>query len=209
MSMQASTGVGSIRLATAIGALLASGAASAHALHGAGFGDGWVHPFLGLDHLLAMLVVGLWAVQLGGRWLWALPSSFVTAMCAGAVLAGAGLAHGTAASAIEPMVEPMVAASLLVFGLLLLARARLRGAAAPLIVALFALFHGAAHVADLQSGDALKGSITVYLSGMLLATAVLHGAGILAGRALLRSGLLRWLGLPVALAGAWLSYAAV
>jgi urease accessory protein len=203
MSMQASTGVGSIRLATAIGALLASGAASAHALHGAGFGDGWAHPFLGLDHLLAMLVVGLWAVQLGGRWLWALPLSFVTAMCAGAVLAGAGLAPGTAASAIEPM----VAASLLVFGLLLLARARLRGAAAPLIVALFALFHGAAHVADLQSGDALKGSITVYLAGMLLATAVLHGAGILAGRALLRSGLLRWLGLPVALVGAWLTYA--
>lgn len=204
MIMQAITGVGSIRLATAIGALLASGAASAHALHGAGFGDGWAHPFLGLDHLLAMLVVGLWAVQLGGRWLWALPLCFVTAMFAGAIVAGAGLTHGPAAS----MIEPMVAASLLAFGLLLLARSRLRGAA-PLVVALFALFHGAAHVADLQSGDVLAGSITAYLAGMLLATAMLHGAGILAGRALLRTSLLRWLGLPVALAGAWMTYAAV
>lgn len=204
MSMQASTGPTSFRLATAIGALLASSGASAHALHVAGFGGGWVHPFLGLDHLLAVLVVALWAAQLGGRWLWALPLSFVTAMCAGAALAGAGMLGGPFAAA----VEPMVAGSLLVFGMLLLARSCLRGAAL-LVVALFALFHGAAHVVGLRPVGPMTGAFAAYLAGMLLATAVLQGAGLLAGRALLRSGLLRWLGLPAALAGAWLAHAAV
>jgi urease accessory protein len=146
----------------------ASLAASAHVgEHGGhhGFMAGFSHPFFGLDHLAAMLAVGVWSA-LAVRRIWAAPLAFALTLLAGALLAQAGLSF--------PAVEPMIAASLLVVGLLLALRARLGAATAAALVAVFALFHGAAH------GNELTG--TPALTGMVLGTALLHGAGLLLGR---------------------------
>ena len=165
--------------------LFLSGPALAHPSGVSGF----MHPFAGLDHLLAMLAVGLWASQLGGRWRWAVPLAFVTAMSAGA-LSGMNFSF----------VEPMVAASVLALGLLVALQVKLRAAGAA-IAALFALFHGMAHAAELPVGA----EPAAYFAGFILATALLHGAGILLGLA----PRARYVGIPVALCGAWMLSGAV
>src|SRR5687767_15457481 len=92
-------------------ALLAlfAGTASAHPGHAGheitGVGWGLAHPFTGLDHLLAMIAVGLWAAQIGGRALWLLPLSFVTSMAVGGALGMSGMAL--------PQVEPLILGSVL------------------------------------------------------------------------------------------------
>ena len=134
-----------------------------------GFGAGLAHPFTGLDHLAAMLAVGLWSAGTARR-RWLAPLAFVAMLLAGAVLAQAGL--------IFPAVEPMIAASLVVAGLLLLAPLPLPAAAGALLLGGFALFHGAAHGQELAGAAAL--------AGMALATALLHAAGIVLGHALRR-----------------------
>src|SRR5689334_24186319 len=100
---------------------------------GVGFSGGLAHPFGGLDHVLAMVAVGLWASQLGGRALWLVPASFVTLMAA-----GAGLAFVTPL----PAVELGILGSLVVLGALVASAARLPVALGALIVGIFALFHG-------------------------------------------------------------------
>jgi urease accessory protein len=133
-----------------------------------GFMAGFSHPFFGLDHLAAMLAVGVWSA-LAARHIGAalMPVvAFALTLLAGALLAQAGLPF--------PAVEPMIAASLLVVGLLLTVRARLSAPTAAALVAVFALFHGAAH------GHEIAG--TPALAGMVLGTALLHGAGLLLGR---------------------------
>lgn len=161
-------------------ASLASGA-QAHplAMHAAGFAAGLAHPFLGLDHLAAMLAVGLWAAQLGGRARLLVPLAFVTMMAVGAALAVSGVRL--------PAVEPAIGASVLVLGLLIAFAARL-----PLVLGLaltgaFALFHGHAHGSELPQAAAPL----LYAGGFLLATAALHAAGLVAG-SLLR-GRYAWL----------------
>jgi urease accessory protein len=148
---------------------------------------GFVHPFTGLDHLLAMLAVGLWAAQLGGRWTWAVPLAFVGSMALGGALGFTGLEL--------PLVEPMIAASVLVLGLVVALRVRLRWSALALVGA-FAVFHGIAHAAEMPR----EVSRLVYACGFVLATALLHAAGVALGM-LPRA---RWAGVPVALAGLWL-----
>jgi urease accessory protein len=148
---------------------------------------GFVHPFTGLDHLLAMIAVGLWAAQLGGRWTWAVPLSFVGAMAAGGALGFAGIEL--------PLVEPMIAASVLVLGLLTAMRVQLRWSGLVLVGA-FALFHGIAHATEMPQ----EVSKLLYAAGFVLATALLHAAGVALG--LLPRA--RWAGIPVALAGLWL-----
>ncbi len=165
-----------------------SGTVQAHPSGVAGF----VHPFMGLDHLLAMLAVGLWAAQLGGRWAWAVPLAFVSAMAGGGALGIAGMSL--------PLVEPAIAVSVLVLGLLIAARVRLRASGLAL-VGVFALFHGAAHGIEMPP----QASRLVYSGGFILATALLHAAG--AGLGLLPRA--RLAGAPVALAGAWLLVASV
>jgi urease accessory protein len=132
------------------------------------FGGGFLHPFTGLDHILAMVAVGLWAVQLRGKALWALPLSFVSLMVAGGLLSKAGLTL--------PMVEPMIAASILVLGLLVTLSTRVSLRIGTLLVGFFALFHGYAHIAEIGSHGLLT-----YVLGFSLATAILHGAGIAFG----------------------------
>lgn len=143
----------------------ASGAALAHPGHeSASFFTGFTHPLGGLDHLLAMLAVGLYAARQRGATRWMLPAGFVLAMLAGAGLGAIGVAL--------PAVEAGIAASMLVFGLLIALAARLPLTVSLPLVAAFALFHGHAHHAEMGGA-----SLVTYAAGFALATALLHGAG--------------------------------
>lgn len=167
-------------------------AALAHPGHDlAGATAGFAHPFLGLDHLLAMVAVGLWAGRLGGAARWQLPLAFVTAMAVGAGLGLAGLRL--------PGLETGIAASVLALGLLTALALRLRLALRPLLVAGFALLHGLAHGAELPAG---AGALA-YVLAFLAATALLHGLGLLLA-ARLGARWQPWLGAAVAAAGAGL-----
>ncbi|WP_434612679.1 HupE/UreJ family protein [Tabrizicola sp. M-4] len=163
----------------------------AHQGHGSGFLSGLGHPVGGMDHLLAMLAVGLWAAMLGGRAVWALPISFVAAMLAGGALGLSGLPL--------PGVEPMILASVVLLGVAAALALRLPMGWAVLAVAAFGLFHGHAHGAEgPQTGLAL------YAAGFALATMGLHLVGLALGLGLGRlaaSGTLRMLGLGTALGG--------
>src|SRR5215470_6921814 len=141
------TGLGAVAaalLGTCQPTLAHSGLEHTAAFASGSFATGFVHPWTGLDHLLALLTVGLWAGLNGGRALWAWPAAFVGAMLAGAALAIAGLA--------VPLVEPGILASVVVLGLLVLTAARLPVALGVVLVAVFALLHGHAHGAELPGG---------------------------------------------------------
>ena len=183
-----------MRRSTAFYAALFAFAAGPAAAHTGGgealaFSPGLLHPLRGLDHLLAMVGVGLWSAQLGGRALGAVPASFVASMAAGLCLAWVGVAL--------PLVETGIAASVLLLGIGLAAAAR-----APLLVAVglaafFALPHGHAHGAE--SGG---GSIALFCLGVLLATALLHATGVaLASAARPIAHAVRWSGAAIAVAG--------
>lgn len=139
------------------------------------FLSGLSHPFFGLDHLAAMVAVGLWsalAARSAGRELLWGPVGFAAMLLAGAMLGLQGV--------VLPAVEPMIAASLLVTGLLVVSRLRVPGIVAALGVGAFAVFHGLAHGHELAGSD----SAWQTLAGMLTATVLLHGAGLAAGWAL-------------------------
>ncbi len=178
----------------AVGIFLAAlpGAALAHTgLAASGFAGGFVHPFGGLDHVLAMFAVGLWAARLGGRATWAVPTAFVVAMAAGAVAAVVGLAL--------PPVEVGVAGSLLVLGAVIALDARLSLASALPLVAGLAVFHGFAH------GAAATGA--AYGLGFVAATAALQGCGLACGFLANRLAAVRPVqagGGALALAGLWM-----
>ncbi|WP_426958687.1 HupE/UreJ family protein [Muricoccus radiodurans] len=138
--------------------------------HVAGFLAGVGHPFGGLDHLMAMVAVGLWAGLLGGRAAWVLPAAFLGAMALGGVLGINGVAL--------PMVEAGIAASVIVLGALVALATRPPLAVAVGLAALFGLFHGHAHGMELATG---AGAVA-YAAGFLLATAGLHAAGLALGR---------------------------
>jgi urease accessory protein len=170
--------------------LAAAGGAEAHTgTHGAAFAQGLAHPFGGLDHVLAMVAVGLWAAQLGGRALWAVPATFVAMVAVGGALAmaGMGLAH----------VELGIAVSLLALGALIAARAQPGLAAAVAVTGVFALFHGHAHGAELPASTSALG----YAIGFVVATALLHLAGIGVGLSFRRGVWLRAGGAAIAAAG--------
>ena len=154
--------------------------------HG-GFLTGFLHPITGLDHLAAMLAVGVWSAMTTTR-IWAAPLAFALTLLAGALLAQAGIAF--------PAIEPMIAASMLVVGLLLAARVQLPAAIGAVLVGAFALFHGAAHGQELTGLGALL--------GMVAGTALLHVVGMGLGLALKRQSvwLPRAIGTVVALFGA-------
>jgi urease accessory protein len=142
--------------------------------HTFSFAAGLRHPFTGLDHLLAMVAVGLWAGVNGGRAVWAWPVAFVSVMLAGGALGIAGVPM--------PMVEPGILASVIVLGLMLLSTARLPVATGAALVAVFALLHGHAHGAELPS----SAPALAYAAGFAIATALLVSLGLavapLAGR---------------------------
>jgi urease accessory protein len=175
--------------------LVASGAVSAHTgIHSSGgFAAGFTHPFMGLDHLLAMVAVGMWAVQLGGRYLLVVPAVFVASMAVGATL-------GTASVAV-PQVEGVAALSVLVLGLLVALSTRAAWYWAIPLIAAFALFHGQMHGAEMPAFAARW----QYFAGVLIATATLHALGVGSGAALKEhTGLLRIGGAAISLFGGWL-----
>jgi len=168
--------------------------ASAHDSSGAaaGFLAGLVHPVSGLDHVLAMLAVGLWGAQLGAPAVWSLPIAFPLLMSVGAALGVLGLAL--------PGVELGIGLSALVLGLLVAGAVRMPLVPATGLVALFALFHGHAHGTELPEGA----SGALYSVGFVLSTGLLHACGIALGLLRSRAGgerLLRLLGACVAAGG--------
>lgn len=168
---------------------LIAGTASAHTGdHTAtGFSGGLAHPFMGLDHVLAMLAIGLWAAQQGGRALWAVPLAFVGAMVAGGGLAMSGLSL--------PYVETGIAASVLVLGLLIATRRQWAVTTGMGIAAVFALFHGYAHGLEMPQAA----SPALYALGFVLATTCLHGLGIVSS--LIGRYAVRMAGLGIAATG--------
>lgn len=178
-------------------ALTYCGAALAHPGHDHGAMAGLLHPLTGIDHILAMLAVGLWGAQLGGRAQWLLPASFVAFLAVGGALGMSGAAL--------PMVEAGIATSVLLLGLLIGFAVRLKTLPAALIVGCFAVFHGYAHGTEMPAA----GSAWLYGAGFVAASAALHGVGLGLGRALRAdSGWLRAGGGVISLAGMWLGMAA-
>lgn len=155
------------------------------AFHATGANDaasaGFLHPFTGLDHLLVMVAVGLWAVQLGGLSLWLLPCSFVGSMVLGGIL---GLSSLHAPS---PFVEHGIIASLLLLGAALGMAWRPPALIATLGVGMAGICHGFAHGSEMPCGS----SPLLFLTGMVCATALLHAGGIVFGTTSQRSGLNR------------------
>jgi urease accessory protein len=134
-----------------------------------GLSWGFLHPLTGFDHLLAMLAVGLWAVQLGRRALWLLPLSFLTSMIVGASLGMNGIQL--------PFVEPILLASVVGLGALLAIAKPIPLELSALMVAIVALFHGQAHGMELPIG-----TIGVHATlGFLLSSAMLQIAGLSLG----------------------------
>jgi urease accessory protein len=141
--------------------------AQAHPGHGIhSFTAGLQHPLTGFDHLLAMVAVGLWAVQLGGRARWALPLTFVGAMALGAMAGISGFA--------VPGVDRWILASVFALGLLIAGAARLPLGVGIGLVALVGAFHGLAHGAEMP----LTANSLHFLAGMVVATVLLHAAGV-------------------------------
>ncbi len=187
--------VGWLRIAFGVAVLILSQAAQAHfvSARGGGFDAGFAHPFTGPDHLFAMVAVGLWAAQLGGRARWIVPLAFMGAMCVGAGLALAGVGL--------PMVETGIATSVVALGLLVALSARLSVVTSSILVAAFAVFHGHSHGTELPQAA----SEVLYSLGFLLATGTLHAIGVGLGALLGRNRSTVWMraiGAVIAGAGA-------
>jgi urease accessory protein len=200
--MKTKTRISSFNLKLALLALFAltPALAQAHPGHGPAnsFAGGFSHPLHGLDHILAMVAVGLWAAQLGGRALWLVPAAFVSLMTVGGALGMAGVP--------VPMVETGILLSVLLLGVLIAASVRLPLVASMAVVGLFAIFHGHAHGSEIP----VAASGLAYGLGFLLATAVLHGCGMglgLLAQRKLTAPVLRFAGAGIAVAGVclWIS----
>lgn len=176
--------------------LVMASPASAHVGQGLGFSiaGGFAHPFLGLDHLAAMVAVGLWSALAGGKRLWIWPAAFVSAMLVGGFIGHAGI-H-------LPEVEPAIAVSVIVLGLLVASGLKAPVPVGAVLIAAFAIFHGHAHGAEAPA-EGWAG----YAAGFVLATALLHSIGIGVGIGLQR-GLgavpVRALGVVTALFGVFI-----
>jgi len=160
--------------------------------HAHGLATGLVHPLTGLDHLLAMVAVGIWAAQRGGRALWTVPLTFVSVMALGAALSSAGISI--------PLMEQGIAASVLVLGILIATSVRLPVAIGAALIGCFALFHGFAHGAEMPA----SASGLAYGLGFVASTALLHLAGITVGLSAKQfdsSRLMRCAGVAIAVCG--------
>jgi urease accessory protein len=131
-----------------------------------GFFTGVQHPVSGLDHVLAMIAVGLWGAQLGIPAVWLLPVAFPMMMAFGGMFGLMGLPL--------PGVEMGIALSAVVLGVMVLAEVRPTLLVALAVVAIFAVFHGHAHGTELPEGQ----SGLLYSMGFVIATGLLHGVGI-------------------------------
>lgn len=176
--------------------------AMAHPGHGAAGGllQGLGHPLSGVDHLLAMVAVGLWAAQLGKRATWAVPTAFVSVMIVGAALGFAGALSGTTV----PFVEQGIVASVFILGVLVASTCKLPLQYSTALVGVFALFHGLAHGAEMP----LSMNAAPYAVGFILSTAVLHLVGIGLGSLFQKvelPNLNRYIGGAIALSGLYMA----
>ena len=160
-----------IAMALATPAAAHVGAGDAH-----GFMHGLAHPVGGLDHVLAMVAVGLLAASLGGRAIWAVPAAFLAMMAVGGLLGMMNVAL--------PYVELGIAASVVVLGVAVALRLPMSTVAAAALVGFFAIFHGYAHGAETPADASAAG----YAVGFMLATAFLHAIGIGLGLGIARIG---------------------
>lgn len=161
-----------------------------------GFMHGVGHPVGGADHLLAMVAVGLWAAQIGGRALWVVPCTFVGVMIFGGVLGFSGVP--------VPFIEEGILISVLILGVLIAGAFKLPLVYSALIVGCFAIFHGHAHGAEMP----LLITAASYTVGFALATAALHLAGIGLGLLMPKLNLPaanRFAGGAIALSGVYLA----
>lgn len=187
--------IGSFRFALALVALSSSSAFAHTGLGDAhGFAHGFVHPLSGLDHILAMVAVGLFAAHLGGRALWLVPLAFVVTMAVAGAMGAAGVPL--------PFMEVGIALSVVALGLIVAFRFKPPVAAAMALVGFFAVFHGHAHGAELpEDASGLACGI-----GFMLATALLHATGV--GARLVLGGTARLRGERILrLAGGAISFA--
>jgi urease accessory protein len=154
--------------------LLLPAAAFAHpnGVAASGFGAGFAHPFSGVDHVLAMVAVGLWAVQMGGRAMWMMPLAFVSLMIGGGLLAFTGIPI--------PYAETGILLSVVILGALIAVARKWPLSICAAIAGGFALFHGYAHVSELSIAQALA----PYILGFVLATVFLLAIGMAAGAVL-------------------------
>jgi len=155
-------------LAVALMATLWAQTAGAHLLKGeaSGFLTGFLHPIFGMDHVLAMVAVGLWGAQLGAPAIWVLPVAFPLVMATGGVLGFLGVPI--------PGVEYGIAASAVMLGAAVAFEVRPPIVVAGLLVGFFAIFHGHAHGTELPPGQ----SALLYSMGFVIATGCLHAVGI-------------------------------
>lgn len=156
-----------------------------------GFMSGILHPLTGLDHLLAMFAVGLWASQVGKKAIWLIPVAFVVTMALGTALVLVNIT--------VPYVEEGILSSVLILGILIALALRLPAIFAMIIVGFFAIFHGYAH------GSEVSELSLTYGIGFILSTIALHVVGIFLGmslKALNFAQVARFAGVLIALAGA-------
>ncbi len=200
--MASGEAVFTVRLVFTTGILAQVGLAHSEQGSASGFMHGWAHPLGGLDHMLAMMAVGLWAAQLASsgdrRALWGVPMAFVTVMALGGLLGMLGVEL--------PFVEAGILLSVFLLGALVLFAARLPLGFSAAVVGALALFHGHAHGAEMPA----SASGLEYALGFALSTALLHligiGVGLLSVKAielptLRRLPMLRLLGALVLLGG--------
>lgn len=133
-------------------------------VHGS-FAAGLSHPLLGMDHILVMIAVGLWAWQFGGRSIWVVPSTFVGTMVLGFILALVGVPL--------PFVEPTILASVVTLGLLVALAVTVPVSFGATVIGFFALFHGYAHGGEIGAATQIT-----YAIGFAISTALLHVVGI-------------------------------
>ena len=181
-------------------AVFAATSAAAHTGAGGigGFASGFQHPIFGYDHLLAMLAVGIWGAQMGGRAVWSLPVTFPLVMAVGGIAGMLGL--------YLPAVETGIALSVLALGLAIAFAWRPFEPVALLLIAAFAIFHGYAHGAELP--DAADPA--AYSVGFVMATGLIHiggiGIGLLLGK-LFEGWFSRALGAVIAAGGLYFLWA--
>jgi urease accessory protein len=157
--------------------LISATPAFAHA--GYGITSGFLHPFLGWDHLIAMLAVGAWGATLGARAIWAVPLAFVSAMIIGGVVGMSGIEL--------PFVETMVLVSVLVLAGFVVVRVKMPIWSGMAIVGLFAMVHGYAHGAEMP----VLANAWVYGAGFVAATSLIHALGAIAALAIIRMKAIR------------------
>ena len=163
--------------------------------HTMGFVHGLTHPFTGWDHILAMVAVGIWASQIGGKGIWTIPATFVGIMSLGGLLGAIGIK--------VPFFEVGIAMSVLILGVLIATARHLPLVASTILVGLFAVFHGYAH------GEEMPGTAPglPYGMGFVLATTLLHLCGIGMGslfQKMNRLKVVRYTGGAIAMGGIYL-----